>query len=270
MSSTLDEERWLALDRDYRRQVRKVYYRREEDFATLDAYNDYLEEVEEVIEGLINEKTRPAARARLDKLKAGDPTLTARNRGRLDEDRNAMSEAVEREKREAQQRAQQRLHEAQAAAEEEARVKAVLQDEVAGGKSVAEAQADLLRRRAAAPPATAAAAAPATAPTNQGYSYAPTSMAQARSSRTSRRRPAAQPLIARLPLPPKRRRSTRSSLARSHCTSRRTRGRSFCSRRSCSRARSTRTTRRSWRRCAAPAGTIRRRARRGTGKRPST
>ncbi|EOD05269.1 hypothetical protein EMIHUDRAFT_198892 [Emiliania huxleyi CCMP1516] len=134
-----DEERWLALERDYRRQVRKAYYRREEDFATLVQYNDYLEEVEEIVAGLVDEKQRPATRARLDKLRAADPSLTAHNRARLDEDRNAMSAAVEAERREAQQRAAQRLQEAKEAAEEEARAKAELQDEVAAGKTREEA-----------------------------------------------------------------------------------------------------------------------------------
>jgi CDK-activating kinase assembly factor MAT1 len=177
--SSADEERWLAQERDYRRQVNKAYYRREEDFQDLNAYNDYLEEVEEIIEGLVNEKTRPAARARLDKLRAADPALTARNRALFDEDRVALSVAVEREKREAQQRAQQRLQQAQSQAEEQARVKAALEDEVAGGKSVTEAQAELLRRK---PPPPKPASIPAAVQhvTNQGYSYAPTSLAQVR------------------------------------------------------------------------------------------
>jgi len=178
---SVDEDRWLAQERDYRRQVNKSYYRREEDFEDIDAYNNYLEEVEEIIEGLVNEKTRPAARARLDKLRAADPALTARNRALFDEDRVALSVAVEREKREAQQRAQQRLQQAQSLAEEQARVKAALEDEVAGGRSVTEAQAELLRRK---PPALKAAAAAASMnrATNQGYSYAPTSRAQVRCS----------------------------------------------------------------------------------------
>lgn len=41
----MDNDSSLKTDRTYRRQVRERYYRREEDFATLDEYNDYLEEV---------------------------------------------------------------------------------------------------------------------------------------------------------------------------------------------------------------------------------
>lgn len=182
--ATMDEERWLALERDYRRQVNKVYYRRESDFDTLKAYNDYLEEVEEIVEGLVNEKTRPAARAKLDKLKAADPALTARNRALFEEERMAMSLGVERERREAQQRAQQRLHQAQTEAEEQARVKAALQDEVAAGKSVSEAQAELLQR-----PALATKAAHHASTTNQGYSYKPMSVVQAQLANEARAQP---------------------------------------------------------------------------------
>ena len=41
----MDNDSILKTDRTYRRQVRERYYRREEDFATLKEYNDYLEEV---------------------------------------------------------------------------------------------------------------------------------------------------------------------------------------------------------------------------------
>ena len=40
-----DAARALDTERDYRKQVRKAYYKREEDFDTLREYNDYLEEV---------------------------------------------------------------------------------------------------------------------------------------------------------------------------------------------------------------------------------
>ena len=60
----------LELERDYRRQVRRAYYKREEDFASLKEYNDYLEEVEDIVEGLLNEATRKDTRERLEKLAA--------------------------------------------------------------------------------------------------------------------------------------------------------------------------------------------------------
>lgn len=250
--ATMDEERWLALERDYRRQVNKVYYRRESDFDTLKAYNDYLEEVEEIVEGLVNEKTRPAARAKLDKLKAADPALTARNRALFEEERMAMSLGVERERREAQQRAQQRLHQAQTEAEEQARVKAALQDEVAAGKSVSEAQAELLQR-----PALATKAAHHASTTNQGYSYKPMSVVQVLEehslgcrlctcTRSCARCVGCPPLTPLLLC----RRNWQTKHVPSRCTSTRTRVLSSFSPRSCWCARHMRTSRKSWRQCA--------------------
>ena len=69
----------LELERDYRRQVRRAYYKREEDFGSLQEYNDYLEEVEDIVEGLLNEATRKDTRERLEKLRTASEELTARN-----------------------------------------------------------------------------------------------------------------------------------------------------------------------------------------------
>ena len=46
MLSDADEARRIEIERDYRRQVRKAWYLREEDFDSLKEYNDYLEETE--------------------------------------------------------------------------------------------------------------------------------------------------------------------------------------------------------------------------------
>ena len=50
----------LEIERDYRKQVRKLYYKRESDFTSLRAYNDYLEEFESLVEQLIDKGTREA------------------------------------------------------------------------------------------------------------------------------------------------------------------------------------------------------------------
>ena len=89
-----DEERWLALERDYRRQGRKAYYRREEDFATLVQYNDYLEEVEDIVFALLHEETRNAGRAKLDARRVASSEVTARNRAKLEADKRALSESI--------------------------------------------------------------------------------------------------------------------------------------------------------------------------------
>ena len=59
----MDSNRSIEVDRDFRRQVRRAYYLTRDDFESESLYNDYLEGVEDLIDSLINEETRPAARA---------------------------------------------------------------------------------------------------------------------------------------------------------------------------------------------------------------
>ena len=142
-------DRQIEIDRDYRRQVRRAYYMREEDFTDVREYNDYLEEVEDIIEQLINEETRAAARARLDKVAAGVKDTTAQNRSKLDSDRRAMTDAIQQERLETQQKAEQRDLAEQAAVEEQLRQRNALLAEVASGKqTTAQAQAQLRRHQA--------------------------------------------------------------------------------------------------------------------------
>ena len=76
----------LEIERDYRKQVRKLYYKRESDFTSLRAYNDYLEEFESLVEQLIDKGTREAGNARLAELRASDEAarLTAQNLMKFD------------------------------------------------------------------------------------------------------------------------------------------------------------------------------------------
>ena len=89
-----DAARALETERDYRKQVRKAYYMREEDFATLQEYNDYLEEVEDIVYELLHEETRNAGRAKLDARRVASSEITARNRAKLDADKRALSESI--------------------------------------------------------------------------------------------------------------------------------------------------------------------------------
>ena len=89
-----DAARALETERDYRKQVRKAYYMREEDFATLREYNDYLEEVEDIVYALLHEETRNAGRAKLDARRVASSEVTARNRAKLEADKRALSESI--------------------------------------------------------------------------------------------------------------------------------------------------------------------------------
>ena len=107
----------LEIERDYRKQVRKLYYKRESDFTSLRAYNDYLEEFESLVEQLIDKGTREAGNARLAELRASDEAarLTAQNLMKFDAKLREMNERAAEELREQQRRAHERLEVEQAA-----------------------------------------------------------------------------------------------------------------------------------------------------------
>ena len=91
-----------AQELDWRRQVRKAYYLREENFpGDLEKYNDYLEEVEDLIEQLMNERTRAEGKARLEKLRLQQlpdgrraAEATTYNLALLDEEEVALGEEM--------------------------------------------------------------------------------------------------------------------------------------------------------------------------------
>ena len=93
----------LEIERDYRKQVRKLYYKRESDFTSLRAYNDYLEEFESLVEQLIDKGTREAGNARLAELRASDEAarLTAQNLMKFDAKLREMNERAAEELRQA-------------------------------------------------------------------------------------------------------------------------------------------------------------------------
>ncbi len=172
----MEEERWLAQERDYRRQVRQSYYKREDDFESLEAYNDYLEDVEQLVANLIEPKTRADARKKLDQLRAENAEQTARNHKLLDAELRAVELRLANEKSQKLERAQARMRAEKEAEEKRVRIKATLQDKVSHGTAVADARAELTHEVVTAkhePPPPAAAATVRYAPSAPSAAYAP-------------------------------------------------------------------------------------------------
>ena len=164
----------LEIERDYRKQVRKLYYKRESDFTSLRAYNDYLEEFESLVEQLIDKGTREAGNARLAELRASDEAarLTAQNLMKFDAKLREMNERAAEELREQQRRAHERLEVEQAAEQEQLQLRNEQQDRVAAGQATASsAQAELAHRLREVKSAVATAR-PA-APAGDAYEYVP-------------------------------------------------------------------------------------------------
>lgn len=99
MFQDLGVEREVAV----RRQVAKLFNRREDDFVDLKAYNDYLEEVEEITFNLIHEIDLPRTNAKLEQYQAAHRSAIASSanisqqesdrQARLDEEEKAAKKA---------------------------------------------------------------------------------------------------------------------------------------------------------------------------------
>ena len=180
----------LETERDYRRQVRRAYYKREEDFPTLKEYNDYLEEVEDLVGLLLDPKERAKGRAQLDALRVTNNEVTARNRAKLEAEKRAMSDAIATGAQEAQQRAQERRDAEEQAAEQQRAQRQEIQDQIAEGRtSAATAQAELALRRKEAQvqghaPSAVKQEQPGGSGHGHGYQYMPSAQ-QARGGGTS-------------------------------------------------------------------------------------
>ena len=130
-----DAARRLDTERDYRKQVRRAYYKREEDFETLREYNDYLEEVEDIVEALLCEETRVAGRAQLDALRVASSETTARNRAKLEAEKRVLSDRIASQAHEAQQRAEDRQADQHAAVAQQRTQQREMQDQIAEGRT---------------------------------------------------------------------------------------------------------------------------------------
>ena len=146
-AAAINDDRYVAFERDYRRQVKKAYYLREEDFATLQEYNDYLEEVEDIIEKLMNEETREETRRRLGELSRAAKDKTFVNHRRLQADREGMEEAIKREREEKEAREQEREREKREKVETMLRQRQEALAAVATGEVTAAAAQKELRQR---------------------------------------------------------------------------------------------------------------------------
>ena len=78
-----DQERAIDEDRVWRSQVRKAWYLRRHNFETTPNYNDYLEQVEDLVDELVSKQTREEGKKRLEELKQFSAE-TAHNIGQHD------------------------------------------------------------------------------------------------------------------------------------------------------------------------------------------
>jgi len=89
---------------DIRRRVLKDFNKKEDDFATLREYNDYLEEIETIVFNLVNDYEIEETKRKVDQYKKDNQELISKNRNKKSEDELKLEDLLEEEKRLSQNR----------------------------------------------------------------------------------------------------------------------------------------------------------------------
>lgn len=104
-----------------RRRIAKEFNKRRDDFPDLRAYNDYLQEVEDLTFNLINDIDVPQTEARIAQYRAENAALIELNIQREEQYAQALKEQEEYERQEKEQRAAEARREQEEAREERER-----------------------------------------------------------------------------------------------------------------------------------------------------
>uniref|UniRef100_A0A131XEZ3 CDK-activating kinase assembly factor MAT1 n=1 Tax=Hyalomma excavatum TaxID=257692 RepID=A0A131XEZ3_9ACAR len=115
---------------DIRRKILKDYNKREEDFETLRAYNDYLEEVETIIYNLANEIDVEATRRKVEQYKRENKTQIQKGKLKASKDEEYLEELLEQERQETELRRDQLVEVEKAAQKEKLKQKESLIDDL--------------------------------------------------------------------------------------------------------------------------------------------
>lgn len=89
---------------DIRKRVLRDFNKKEDDFATLDEYNDYLEEVEEIIYNLVNGIDTVETNRRIDQYKKENKDIILKNKMKIGRSELELEELLEAEKQNEQMR----------------------------------------------------------------------------------------------------------------------------------------------------------------------
>nr|CAG4646511.1 EOG090X0BPM [Macrothrix elegans] len=90
---------------DIRKRILKEYNKRQEDFATLREYNDYLEEVETIIFNLVFDLDTTTTNKMIDNYKRDNKDIIQRNRNRQSQEEIELEELIEAEKAQQKEKA---------------------------------------------------------------------------------------------------------------------------------------------------------------------
>ncbi|CAH2005289.1 unnamed protein product [Acanthoscelides obtectus] len=100
----LFEDAAVEKEVDIRKRVLRDFNKKEEDFATLKEYNDYLEEVESIIYNLSNNIDVVNTNKRIEQYKRDNKEQIMKNKGKLGREEYELEELLELEKQLEEQR----------------------------------------------------------------------------------------------------------------------------------------------------------------------
>lgn len=115
---------------DIRKRVLRDYNKKEEDFANLREYNDYLEEIETIIYNLANNIDVINTNKRIEQYKKENKDLILKNKGKIGREEYELEELLEYEKQQEDLRKKEARFEEEEAKKKKIREKEALIDEL--------------------------------------------------------------------------------------------------------------------------------------------
>ncbi|XP_053330909.1 CDK-activating kinase assembly factor MAT1 [Spea bombifrons] len=103
----LFEDPTIDKEVEIRKKILKIYNKREEDFPSLRDYNNFLEEIEEIVYNLTNNVDLELTRRKIESYQKENKDTIQRNKIKMTREQEELEEALEIEKQENEQR---RLH----------------------------------------------------------------------------------------------------------------------------------------------------------------
>ncbi|XP_063296504.1 CDK-activating kinase assembly factor MAT1 [Pelobates fuscus] len=100
----LFEDPTIDKEVEIRKKILKIYNKREDDFPSLRDYNDFLEEIEEIVYNLTNNVDIEDTRRKIDLYKNNNKETIQKNKVKMTREQEELEEALEFEKQENEQR----------------------------------------------------------------------------------------------------------------------------------------------------------------------
>ncbi|KAM4690918.1 CDK-activating kinase assembly factor MAT1 [Rhinophrynus dorsalis] len=100
----LFEDPTIDKEVEIRKKILKIYNKREEDFASLREYNDFLEEIEEIVYNLTNNEDLDNTKRKIELYQKENKDTIQRNKVKMSREQEELEEALEVERLENEQR----------------------------------------------------------------------------------------------------------------------------------------------------------------------